>query len=136
MLPGRWHGSDSDVRYLIPSNWHSNMEEDGADDRIVGPLRELRRRADDRRITLSNEQVDQVLAQAQALLLSEFNKVSRAIREMLALDAQITAADRNARYPDGAAIFDPETLPKDWLPGVMSRRVVLPSIGGMARAAE
>jgi hypothetical protein len=135
-LPGRWRGSDSDVQYLIPSNWSCNMEEDGADDRIVGPLRELCRQADDRRITLSNGQVDQVLAQAQAVVMREYDNAAIAIREVLALDAQLAAADRAARYPDGALIFDPSMFPENWLVGSMSRRVVLPSIGGMAMAAE
>ena len=73
----------------------------------VRELRELIRNHDQRRVAISDESVARAVARAQAVLVSEYDKTCRAIRELLALDAQLTAAEAGARYPDGALIFDP-----------------------------
>ena len=110
---------------------------DTDNDLIAGPIYELSQKG-----PVSNEDVDRVLARAQALLVSEYSKVCAAIRELLALDDQITAADRDGRYPDGALIFDPAMFPTHWQIGVMNKtfngfpRIALPGIDGMAMAAE
>ena len=108
----------------------------------VRELRELIRNHDQRRVAISDESVARAVARAQAVLVSEYNKTCRAIRELLALDAQLTAAEAGARYPDGALIFDPALFPEHWHLGLMSKsingypRVALPVIDGMALAAE
>jgi hypothetical protein len=112
---------------------------------IAQPLQELRdliRNHDERRIVLSDEGVARAVQRAQTVLVTEYNKTCGAIRELLALDAKITATDFAARYPDGAPIFDPAMFPEHWHLGMMSKsingypRVALPSLGGLARAAE
>jgi hypothetical protein len=105
-------------------------------------LRDLIRNHDERRIVLSDEGVARAVQRAQTVLVTEYNKTCGAIRELLALDAKITATDFAARYPDGAPIFDPAMFPEHWHLGMMSKsingypRVALPSLGGLARAAE
>jgi hypothetical protein len=105
-------------------------------------LRDLIRNHDERRIVLSDEGVARAVQRAQAVLVTEYNRTCGAIRELLALDAKITATDCAARYPDGAPIFDPAMFPEDWHLGMMSKsingypRVALPSLDGLARAAE
>jgi hypothetical protein len=105
-------------------------------------LRDLIRNHDERRIVLSDEGVARAVQRAQTALVSEYNRTCGAIRELLGLDAKITATDCAARYPDGALIFDPAMFPEHWHLGMMSRtinghpRIALPPIGGLARAAE
>ena len=108
----------------------------------VRELRELIRNHDQRRIAISDESVARAVARAQTALVSEYNRTCAAIRELVALDAQVTAAEAGARYPDGALIFDPALFPEHWHLGLMSKsinghpRVALPVIDGMALAAE
>ena len=108
----------------------------------VRELRELIRNHDQRQIAISDESVARAVARAQTALVSEYNRTCAAIRELVALDAQVTAAEAGARYPDGALIFDPALFPEHWHLGLMSKsinghpRVALPVIDGMALAAE
>jgi hypothetical protein len=105
-------------------------------------LRDLIRNHDERRIVLSDEGAARAVQRAQTALVSEYNRTCGAIRELLALDAKITATDCAARYPDGALIFDPAMFPKHWQIGVMNKtingypRIALPAIDGLALAAE
>ena len=131
-LLGYWPPKYSDFSELESVYYH-----DTDTDLIAGPIYELSQKG-----PVSNEDVDRVVARATALLVSEYSKVCAAIRELLALDDQITAADRDARYPDGALIFDPAMFPEHWQIGAMNKtfngypRVALPMIDGMALAAE
>jgi hypothetical protein len=110
---------------------------DDEPDRIAGPVHELCQKS-----IISDGDVDRVVARAQTALVSEYHRTCAAVRELLALDDQITAADRGAKYPDGALIFDPAMFPAHWQIGVMNKtingypRVALPVIDGMAMAAE
>jgi hypothetical protein len=128
-LPGFWPPKHSDFTSIERFDLKGDTS-------IVAPLEDLTKSHDDRRIVLSDEATDRAIARAQATLLSEFRKVVGALRELLGLDAEVNPADRGARYPDGALIYDPMMFPENWDGGRMSRRVVLPSIGGMAMAAE
>jgi hypothetical protein len=131
-LLGYWPPKYSDFSGLESVYYH-----DTDNDLIAGPIYELSQKG-----TVSNEDVDPVVVRATTLMVSEYSKVCAAIRELLALDDQITAADRDARYPDGALIFDPAMLPEHWQIGAMNKtfngypRVALPMIDGMALAAE
>jgi hypothetical protein len=83
---------------------------------IAQPLQELReliRNHDERRVVLSDEGVARSVQRAQTALVTEYNETCGAIRELLALDAKITATDCAARYPDGAPIFDRAMFPED-----------------------
>jgi hypothetical protein len=106
-------------------------------DFIAGPVYELCQKS-----IISDGDIDRVVGRATALLVSEYSKVCAAIRELLALDDQITAADRAARYPDGGMIFDSALFPEHWHLGLMSKsingyaRIALPVIDGVAMAAE
>ena len=131
-LPGFWPPPYSDFSPLVLQNWRLSDEDDGVDARIVGPLRDLCRR----NAPVSQEEVDSAILRAQSGLVVEFNKVLAAIRALLRLDGEITAADRDARYPDGALIFDPAMFPQNLEAGRMNRRIALPSTGGLALAAE
>ena len=110
---------------------------DTDNDLIAGPIYELSQKG-----TVSNEDVDRAVARATTLLVSEYSKVCAAIRELLALDDPITAADRASRYPDGGMIFNSALFPEHWHLGLMSKgingypRIALPPIDGLALAAE
>jgi hypothetical protein len=131
-LLGYWPPKYSDFSGLESVYYH-----DTDNDLIAGPIYELSQKG-----TVSNEDVDRVVARATTLMVSEYSKVCATIRELLALDDQITAADRDGRYPDGALIFDPAMFPTHWQIGVMNKtfngfpRIALPGIDGMAMAAE
>jgi hypothetical protein len=135
-LPGFWPPRYRDFSVLEPPNWYLLDEVDGVDARIVGPLRELRQNADQRRIVLSQDDVDRAIARAQAALVAGLNKAAAGLRELLAREAAINTEDREAKYPDGQRIFDQTLFPETWQVGLMNRRVVLPSFDGLARAAE
>jgi hypothetical protein len=124
-LPGFWPPAENYSSVLERSDWHLYDEDDGADPSIVGPLRELCRSHDQRQIVLSSESVDRALSSAQGLLVGKFNQTCASLRELRGLQAHVSEADRVARYPDGARIFDLEMLPTFTLP-----------IDDLARAAE
>jgi hypothetical protein len=106
-------------------------------DLVAGPVYELCQKS-----IISDGDIDRVVGRATALLVSEYSKACAAIRELLALDDQITAADRAVRYPDGGMIFDSALFPEHWHLGLMSKsingyaRIALPVIDGVAMAAE
>ena len=130
-LPGFWPPRYGDFSVIERPGYESQGEAS-----IVAPLEELNKGHDEGRIAVTDEAADRAIARAQATLLSEFGKAVGALRELLRLDAEVSAADRAARYPDGALIYDPKMFPENWDVGRMIHRVVLPSIGGMAMAAE
>lgn len=108
---------------------------------IVAPLKELNRKHDARQIVLDEVAVEQAISRAQATLLSEFRMAVGALRELLALDAEVSVEDQVARYPDGKLIFDPKLYPDGWYVGRTSKKgfmsgVRLPSVDGRALAAE
>jgi len=125
-LPGFWPPKDRDFQRL-------DYE---CDEAIVRPLKELIKNQDARRIAPSHAEVEEVILRAQRQVVGEFANAVAALRELLVFDATIGAEDRLARYPDGAPIFDPKSFPNDLAPGLMGRRIALPDIAGMARAAE
>ena len=130
-LPGFWPPRYSDFS-VLETAYHHDIE----NDRIAGPLVELCQNADQRRIVLSQDDVDRAIARAQAALVTGLNKVCAALGELLARDAEITASGRDARYPDGALIFDQTMFPENWRVGMMTRFVSLPTISSPALAAE
>ena len=133
-LPGFWPPRYNDFTVVEDLRYGLLEEDDGADAGIVRPLRDMIRNAQ-RTPIVSGEQVYHAVAHAQGVLVAEFSKTCAAIRELLALDSEITPEDRAARYPDGVAIFDRALFPKDWRLGAMSRFVTLPSTTA-AQAAE
>jgi hypothetical protein len=130
-LPGFWPPRWSDYSLLERQDYE--FADDAA---IVGPLRDLCQNHDERRIVVSENQVDAAVARAQALLVAELNTVRAALGKLLAHDASITASDRDARYPDASPIFDPMSFPENWRVGMMSRFITLPSLASPAMAAE
>lgn len=130
-LPGFWPPKWSDYSLIERNDYE--FEEDAG---IVGPLLELCQNHDQRRIVLSEDQVGAAVARAQAVLIAEFNKTIAAIADLMRLDAGIAAPERDVRYPDGQAIYDPKMFPENWRVGMMSRSITLPAIGSSAMAAE
>jgi hypothetical protein len=130
-LPGFWPVRGNDFSFLDGPNCALDEGES-----ITSALHQLSEKADQRRIVLSEGDVDRAIAQAQASVLAEFHKAVGALRELLRRDAGVSSADRDARYPDGAPIFDPVQFPDGWQPGLMSRRIALPATDGLAMAAE
>jgi hypothetical protein len=100
-LPGFWPPRWSD--YSVLDGPDCAIDEDAT---ITAPLLEMCRTG-----PASSEAVDRCVAQAQGLLISEFGKAVGALRELLRRDAEVSSADRDARYPDGAPIFDPVQFP-------------------------
>lgn len=125
-LPEFWPPRYNDFTIL---EQRVHFEED--DDEIVRPIRALIKRG-----PTAESEVDAAIARAQALVLAEYRKAADAIGDLLRLDATVTAADRELKYPDHAPVFDPALFPSYWIAGLMNRRVVLPSLDGLARAAE
>jgi hypothetical protein len=125
-LPALWP-----LRFSDFSAFEQQHHFEDEDDEIIRPIRGLINRK-----PLSESEVDAVIARAQAHLLAEYRKAAAAIEDLLSLDGGITEGDRGARYPDGEPIFNPAMFPKDWLLGKMRLRIKLPSIGGLALAAE
>jgi hypothetical protein len=131
-LLGYWPPKYSDFSGL-ESVYYPDIESDI----IAGPVYELGLKG-----TVSNEDVDRVVAHAQTALVAEYNRSRAEIHELVALDDQITAADRGARYPDGALIFDPAIFPEHWQIGLMGKtfngypRIALPATDGLPMAAE
>ncbi len=111
-------------------------------ERALGELRKLIARHDRREIVISEETIIRVVAQAQSALVAEYGAVCGALRALVALDGEITEADRTATYPDGQLIFDLALFPKDWVLGRMTKqvgrfsRINLPTLGAMPMAAE
>jgi cell division protein ZapA (FtsZ GTPase activity inhibitor) len=131
-LLGYWPPRHNDFSILEGQYYHDTDR-----DPIAGPIYELGQKD-----AVSDEAVDRALARAQAALVSEYNRICAAIGELLDLDDKVSPADRAARYPDGALIFDSALYPQHWLPGVMGKafngfaRIALPSIFSPAMAAE
>jgi len=124
-LPDHWPPRFND--YAILEQRH--FEED--DDEIVRPLRALINKRPS-----SESEIDAAVARAQACLLAEYRKAAAAIEGLLHLDATITAADRELKYPDHAPVFDLALFPPYWIIGRMRQRIQLPSLGALAMAAE
>ena len=124
-LPDHWPPRFSDFSILE----QRHFEED--DSEIIRPLRSLINKR-----PLSESEVDAAIARAHGLLLAEYRKAVDAIEGLLRLDATITAADRELKYPDHAPVWDQALFPSYWLIGRMRQRIALPSIGAHTMAAE
>lgn len=109
-------------------SWIDRVDYEFSDVAIISPLQLLARGA-----TVGAD-VDLAVAEADAVLVAEFGKAIAAIHELVRLDAEISAADLAARYPDGGPIFDPALFP-DWKLAAMKNWIRLPSLGAARRTA-
>jgi len=124
-LPGHWPPGWRDSSILE----QQHFEED--DSEIVRPLSALCRKG-----PTSEEEVDRAIARAQSQVLAMYRKTAAAIEDLLVLDATITVADRESKYPDHEYVFDQAKFPQYWLVGRMKNHVALPAIGSLMLAAE
>jgi hypothetical protein len=125
-LPEHWPPRHSDYSVL---EQRQHFEED--DDDIIRPLRALINKRPS-----SESEIDAAIARAQSALLAEYRKAADAIVDLLRLDGTVTAAEHQQKYPDHALVWDQALFPSYWLIGRMRQRIVLPSLDGLARAAE